>query len=291
LPSPGPDRPGEAGRPVRVLVVDDHPIWRHGAARDLAEAGYEVVGTAGDGAQALRVAAATRPQVVLLDLHLPDLSGAEVIGGLLATDPAIRVLMLSASGERQDVLDAVTAGACGYLLKSAQLADLVAAVRATAAGRAVFTPGLAGLVLGEYRRLSQDQRQAAGRRPASQSAASQSAASQSAASQSAASQSAASQSAGQRAGPLVPGQRRQPSASAGSAADPSTTRSVPAPVLTDREAEILRLVAKGLTYPQIATRLTLSTRTVQNHVQNTLSKLQLHNKAQLVRYALEQGVD
>jgi DNA-binding NarL/FixJ family response regulator len=224
LPSPGPDRPGAAGEPVRVLVVDDHPIWRHGAARDLAEAGYDVVGTAGDGAQALRVAAATRPQVVLLDLHLPDLSGAEVIRGLLMADPGIRVLMLSASGERQDVLDAVTAGACGYLLKSAQLAELVAAVRATAAGQAVFTPGLAGLVLGEYRRLR-------------------------------------------------------------------TTRPVPAPVLTDREAEILRLVAKGLTYPQIAARLTLSTRTVQNHVQNTLSKLQLHNKAQLVRYALEQGVD
>ncbi len=205
--------------------MDDHPIWRNGAARDLAEAGYEVVGTAGDGAQALRVAAATRPEVIVLDLHLPDMSGAEVTRQLLTASPEVRVLMLSASGERQDVLDAVTAGASGYVLKSAQLAELVAAVRATAAGQAVFTPGLAGLVLGEYRRL------------------------------------------------LAPASK------------------VVAPVLTDREAEILRLVAKGLTYPQIAQRLTLSTRTVQNHVQNTLSKLQLHNKAQLVRYALEQGVD
>jgi DNA-binding NarL/FixJ family response regulator len=212
--------------------VDDHPIWRNGAARDLAEAGFNVVGTAGDGAQAVRIAAATRPQVILLDLHLPDLSGAEVILQLLATDPAVRVLMLSASGERQDVLDAVTAGASGYLLKSAQLTELVAAVHATAAGQAVFTPGLAGLVLGEYRRLS------------------------------------------------APG---------GKAAAPAGKMA--APMLTDREAEILRLVAKGLTYPQIAARLTLSTRTVQNHVQNTLSKLQLHNKAELVRYALEQGVD
>jgi DNA-binding NarL/FixJ family response regulator len=205
--------------------VDDHPIWRNGAARDLAESGYDVVGTAGDGAQALRVAAATRPEVILLDLHLPDMSGAEVTRKLLAASPEVRVLMLSASGERQDVLDAVTAGASGYVLKSAQLSELVEAVRATAAGQAVFTPGLAGLVLGEYRRLSAP------------------------------------------AGKVV------------------------APVLTDREAEVLRLVAKGLTYPQIAQRLTLSTRTVQNHVQNTLSKLQLHNKAQLVRYALEQGVD
>jgi DNA-binding NarL/FixJ family response regulator len=191
-----------------------------------------VVGTAGDGAQAVRVAAATRPQVILLDLHLPDLSGAEVILQLLAADPAVRVLMLSASGERQDVLDAVTAGASGYLLKSAQLTELVTAVQDTAAGQAVFTPGLAGLVLGEYRRLS---------------------------------------------------------APAAKAATPASKTA--APVLTDREAEILRLVAKGLTYPQIAARLTLSTRTVQNHVQNTLSKLQLHNKAELVRYALEQGVD
>jgi DNA-binding NarL/FixJ family response regulator len=225
---------------VSVLVVDDHPIWRDAAARSLTDAGFRVAGTAGNGAQALRVAAATRPDVVLLDLNLPDYPGAEVTRRLLAALPSVRVLMLSASGERQDVLDAVTAGASGYLLKSAEVRDLVDAVRATAAGHAVFTPGLAGLVLGEYRRLAQAK----------------------------AGQSAAAPGAG--------------SAASGSAA---------APQLTERETEILRLVAKGLTYPQIAERLTLSPRTVQNHVQNTLSKLQLHNKAQLVRYALESGVD
>jgi DNA-binding NarL/FixJ family response regulator len=226
--SPNPDEP------VRVLVVDDHPIWRDGAARSLAEAGFVVSGTAGNGAQALRVATATRPHVVLLDLNLPDFSGAEVTRQLLAALPEVRVLMLSASGERQDVLDAVTAGASGYLVKSAELRELIEAVHATAAGQAVFTPGLAGLVLGEYRRLAQ--------------------------------------SGGQAAPPAGRGQPR-------------------APELTERETEILRLVATGLTYPQIADRLTLSPRTVQNHVQNTLSKLQLHNKAQLVRYALEQGVE
>ncbi len=223
---------------VSVLVVDDHPIWRDAAARTLTEAGFRVAGTAGNGAQALRVAAATRPDVVLLDLNLPDSPGAEVTRGLLAALPSVRVLMLSASGERQDVLDAVTAGASGYLLKSAEVRDLVDAVRATAAGHAVFTPGLAGLVLGEYRRLA---------------------------------------SGGQ--------------ASLGSAGGSQSAGSASAPQLTERETEILRLVAKGLTYPQIADRLTLSPRTVQNHVQNTLSKLQLHNKAQLVRYALESGVD
>jgi DNA-binding NarL/FixJ family response regulator len=221
-------------QPVRVLVVDDHPIWRDAAARSLDEAGFVVSGTARDGAQALRVALATRPDVVLLDLNLPDSPGADVTRQLLAALPEVRVLMLSASGERQDVLDAVTAGASGYLLKSAEVRELIEAVRATADGHAVFTPGLAGLVLGEYRRLAQS----AGAPPA-----------------------------------------------AGARGSQQT------PELTERETEVLRLVATGLTYPQIAERLTLSTRTVQNHVQNTLSKLQLHNKAQLVRYALEQGIE
>jgi DNA-binding NarL/FixJ family response regulator len=226
--------------PLRVLVVDDHPIWRDGTARYLAEAGFTVAGTAGSGAQALRIAAAVMPDVVLLDLNLPDLPGDEVIRGLLAAVPPTRVLMLSASGERQDVLDAVTAGAVGYMLKSARIDEIVAAVRATAAGQPVFTPGLAGLVLGEYRRL------AGGGMPAADQA--------------------AAGAKGREAGPNIPR-------------------------LTDRETEILRLIAKGLTYPQIATRLTLSTRTVQNHVRNTLTKLQLHNKAELVRYALENGVN
>jgi len=216
---------------VRILVVDDHPIWRDAAARSLDEAGYQIVGTAGNGAQAVRIAVATRPDVVLLDLNLPDMSGAEVTRRLLTELAGVRVLMLSASGERQDVLDAVTAGASGYLLKSAEVAELVDSVSSTAAGHAVFTPSLAGLVLGEYRRLAQS---------------------------------------GQEPAPKSPAEL---------------------PTLTERETEILRLVATGLTYPQIAARLTLSPRTVQNHVQNTLSKLQLHNKAQLVRYALEKGVD
>jgi DNA-binding NarL/FixJ family response regulator len=228
---------------LRILVVDDHPIWRHSVAAGLEEAGCTVAGTAGDGAQALRVATATRPGVVLLDLNLPDMSGAEVTRRLLAADPAVRVLILSASGERQDVLDAMTAGATGYLVKSAQFSELLAAVRSAAAGEAVFTPGLAGLVLGEYRRL------AAG--------------------------SAAEGGPAGSAGPVGPSR----------AASPGQPR------LTERETEVLRLVAKGMTYPEIAALLVLSPRTVQNHVQNTLIKLQLHNKAQLVRYALEQGIE
>ncbi|SCG63328.1 two component transcriptional regulator, LuxR family [Micromonospora zamorensis] len=220
--------------PTRVMVVDDHPMWREGVARDLTEAGFLVVATSGEGRQAVRVAAAARPDVVVLDLQLPDISGVEVILGLRAALPDVRVLMLSASGEQQSVLDAVKAGATGYLVKSTAPAEFLDAVRRTAAGEAVFTPGLAGLVLGEYRRLA-----------------------------------------------ARPGQPTDPAGGAQSAA----------PRLTERETEVLRQVARGLSYKQIAQRLGLSHRTVQNHVQNTLGKLQLHNRVELTRYAIERGLD
>jgi DNA-binding NarL/FixJ family response regulator len=209
--------------PVRVMVVDDHPIWRDAVARDLVEAGYDVTAVIGEGAQAIRVAPAARPDVVVLDLQLPDLPGVEVVRRLLATDPAIRVLMLSASGDQQDVLDALKAGALGYLVKSAKPAELLKAVASTVAGDPVFTVGTAGLVLGEYRRLA--------------------------------------------------------------------AVSADTPRLTGRETEVLRLVAKGLSYKQIAERLVVSHRTVQNHVQNSLGKLHLHNRVELTRYAIEQGLD
>ena len=210
--------------PTRVMAVDDHPMWRDSVSRDLSEAGFEVVATTGEGAQAVRIAASVRPDVVVLDLQLPDVSGVDVTRGVLAAYPGARVLILSASGEHRDVLDAVKAGAAGYILKSASRAEFLDAVRRTAAGDAVFSPGLAGLVLGEFRRLAND--------PASDT-----------------------------------------------------------PSLTEREAEILRMVGTGLSYKQIAERLVLSHRTVQNHVQNTLQKLHLHNRVDLVRYAIEHGLD
>ena len=212
--------------PVRVMVVDDHPIWRDAVARDLVEAGYDVTAVVGGGAEAIRVAPAARPDVVVLDLQLPDLSGVEVVRRLVAGGPELRVLMLSASGEQRDVLDALKAGALGYLVKSARPAEFIDAVARTAAGDPVFTVGLAGLVLGEYRRLAA-----------------------------------------------------------------ATAPPVDTPYLTARETEVLRLVAKGLSYKQIAERLVVSHRTVQNHVQNTLGKLQLHNRVELTRYAIEQGFD
>ena len=219
----------DAAAPLRVMVVDDHPMWRDAVARDLEAAGLTVVATAATGDEALTRARATRPQVVVLDLQIPAPDGVEVTGFLVAEDPSVRVLILSASGEQEDVLEAVKAGATGYLVKSASRDELLHAVRRVAQGEAVFTPGLAGLVLGEYRRLSET--------PA----------------------------AGAEEGDL--------------------------PRLTDRETEVLRLVAKGLSSKQIAERLVLSHRTVQNHVQNTLRKLQLHNRVELTRYAIEQGLD
>ncbi|MGH4010394.1 MAG: response regulator [Pseudonocardiaceae bacterium] len=208
------------------MVVDDHPIWRDGVARDLTERGFEVVATAADGAAALRIVAAVRPDVVLMDLHFATggPSGAQATQRIIDTWPDIRVLVLSASGQHADVLAAVRAGASGYLVKSASVEELVEAVRRTAEGDAVFSAGLAGLVLGEYRRMALN--------PRSDS-----------------------------------------------------------PRLTERETDVLRQVAKGRTARQIADQLVISHRTVENHVQSTLRKLQLHNRVELARYAIEHGFD
>lgn len=210
--------------PIRVMVVDDHPMWRDAVERDLLAAGFDVVAVAATGTEAINRFRATRPQVVVLDLQIPEPSGVEVTATVLADDPSSRVLILSASGEQDDVLAAVKAGATGYLVKSASREELLGAVRRVAAGDSVFTPGLAALVLGEFRRMNQPE--------------------------------------------TPPGEK-----------------------LTDRETEILKMVAKGMSYKQIAERLVLSHRTVQNHVQNTLRKLQMHNRVELTRYAIEQGLD
>jgi DNA-binding NarL/FixJ family response regulator len=212
------------------MVVDDHPMWRDAVARDLTEAGMRVVATAGNGAEALRRLPAARPDVVVLDLQMPQLGGVEVTRRIVAEHPLTRVLVLSASGEQSDVLEAVKAGATGYLVKSASREELLAAVERTGRGEGVFTPGLAGLVLGEFRRMA-------------------------------------------------------------TAVTADTPDDGMTPRLTERETEILRLVAKGLGSRQIAERLVISHRTVQNHVQNVLNKLQLHNRVELTRYVIEQGLD
>ena len=216
----------EVAPPLRVMVVDDHPLWRDAVERDLIEAGLDVVGVAATGREALARFPAARPQVVVLDLQIPAPDGVEVTAEMVRQDPSVKVLILSASGEHADVLSAVKAGATGYLVKSASREELLDAVRRVAQGDPVFTAGLAGLVLGEFQRMTDA--------PTS---------------------------------------------------GPDDER------LTERETEVLKMVAKGLSYRQIAERLVLSHRTVQNHVQNTLRKLQMHNRVELTRYAIERGLD
>ena len=224
--------PGEGGRGVneitrnRVMLVDDHPMWIEALGEDLTEEGFEIVAVAKNGTECLQRARATRPDVVVMDLQIPAPDGATCTELLVQEFPDIQVLVMSASGEREDVLRAMKSGARGYLVKSASKAELIEGVRRTAAGDAVFTPGLAGLVLGEFRRM----------------------------------------------------------------VNVAHSHDDDGPVLTTREVEVLRQVAKGLAYREIAEELFVSHRTVQNHVQNVLRKLQLHNRVELTLYAIDQGL-
>lgn len=199
-------------------------MWRDGVKADLIASGVaEVVGEAADGGEAIDAARDTMPEVVLMDLQLPTVSGVEATRRIVEESPHIRVLVLSASAEESDVLEAVKAGAAGYLLKSTPAEEIGAAVTKVRNGEPVFTPSLAGLVLDEFRRIA--------------------------------------------------------------------TKDTSEPGLTDRENEVLRLVAKGYTYREIGEKLFISTKTVQNHVQNILTKLQLRKRYELMRYAMQKGLD
>lgn len=213
---------------LRVVIADDHPVWRDGIAADLTRDGrFQVVGHAADGGEAIDVVRDTMPDVVLMDLNMPVTGGAEATRIIADEMPHVRVLILSASGEEADVLDAVKAGAAGYLLKSATGDEVREAIARVAGGEPVFTPSLAGLVLGEFRRMASGGAPAAGGEPG----------------------------------------------------------------LTPRETEVLTLVAKGYAYKEIAEKLFISVKTVQNHVQNILSKLHLSRRYELMRYAIRKGLD
>jgi DNA-binding NarL/FixJ family response regulator len=218
------DTATKLSRPLTVVVIDDHPMWRDGVRADLeADGRVRVVGEAATADEAVDAVRRARPDLALIDLNMPGLPGTVAIRRIADEHPRTKMLVLSASAAEPDVLEAVKAGASGYLLKSATGAELVAAVHQVAAGEPVFSPSLAALVLGEFRRV------AAG------------------------------------------GDRDQE--------------------LTERETEVLRLVAKGYTYGEIADRLVISVRTVQNHVQHILGKLQLRGRYELMRYAIHRGLD
>ena len=210
--------------PIRVMVVDDHPVWRDGIRNDLESSGVAmVVAEASDGGEAIERARGSMPEVILMDLQLPTVPGVEAIRAIVEESPHVKVVVLSASGEEPDVLEAVKVGATGYLLKGSTAGEIVDAVRRVRDGEPVFTPSLAGMVLSEFRRVA------------------------------------------------VP--------------DPGV------PGLTPRENEVLKLVAKGYTYREIAEKLFISVKTVQNHVQNILTKLQLRKRYELMRYAIQRGLD
>jgi len=212
---------------ISVVLVDDHPVWRDGVRTDLETSGVaEVVGEASDGGEGIELALDKMPDIVLMDLQMPTVSGVQATRRIRDEAPNVRVLVLSASAEEEHVLEAVKAGASGYVLKSSTSQELVDAVTRVHAGEPVFTASLAGLVLDEFRRV------ATGESPRSDE-----------------------------------------------------------PQLTPRENEVLKLVAKGYAYKEIGEKLFISTKTVQNHVQNILTKLQLRKRYELMRYAIQKGLD
>jgi DNA-binding NarL/FixJ family response regulator len=204
--------------PIRVVLADDHEIVRSGLRGGLGER-FEIVGEADDAEGAIDVIRARQPDLVVTDLHMPRGGGLAVVEACAAMCP---IVVLTVSEAERDLLDVVAAGAAGYLLKTAQVDDVRTALIAAAAGEPVFSPSLAALVLGEFRRLA------------------------------------------------------------------STEDANP---LTDREREVLRLVARGMTYKEIGAELTISPKTAENHVRNILGKLQLSRRSDLVRYAVQHKLD
>ena len=208
---------------IRLLIVDDHPIVRDGLRGVFdGEPGFEVVGEAGDGEQALARAAASRPDVVLMDLRMPTMGGVEAIRRLRADQPDVRVLVLTTYDTESDVLPAIEAGATGYLLKDAPREDLIRAVRAAAAGQPVLAPTVAQRLMTRVQ---------------------------------------------------VP------------AAAPATSDA-----LTDRELEVLRLVASGATNRESARQLFISEATVKTHLLHVYGKLGVRDRAAAVAEAYKRGL-
>jgi DNA-binding NarL/FixJ family response regulator len=204
---------------VTVVLADDHPIWRDGVRADLAD-GFAVVGEASTADEAIVAVRRHHPDLVVCDLQMPGGGGIKVAR---TCGHETRIVILTVSEQERDLLDAVAAGAVGYLVKSTSGPELRANLRRAAAGEPVFSPALAALVLGEFRRL----------------------------------------------------------AKASSGVQP----------LSQREREVLQLVARGHTYREIGDRLYIAEKTVENHVRNILGKLHLNRKQELIRYALEHGIE
>ena len=205
---------------IRVILADDHAVVRKGVREFLEdEADIEVVGEAGDGQQAVELAVALHPDVVVMDVAMPELTGVEATRRIRSLAPTVRILALTAYDDDPYIFGLLDAGVTGYMLKTAESREIVRAVRATAAGRATLDPGIASRVVARA---------------------------------------------------------MQP---------PTSTEA-----LTEREVEILRLAARGLTNKQIGAELNISDRTVQNHLANTYTKLEVASRTEAVTVALQRGL-
>jgi DNA-binding NarL/FixJ family response regulator len=211
--------------PIRVLIVDDHALFRRGLELVLAgEPDLEIVGEAGHGLEAIERAAELQPHVVLMDVRMPGVAGIEATRLIRQAQPATKVVMLTSSEDEEDLFASVRAGATGYLLKEVSIDEVADAVRAVARGQALVTPSMASKLLGEFNVLS-----------------------------------------------------RRVDVQHGSA-----------PRLTDREVEVLRLVAKGMSNKDIAGELVIAENTVKNHVRNILEKLQMKSRMEAAMYAVRE---
>jgi DNA-binding NarL/FixJ family response regulator len=212
---------------LRVLIVDDHDLFRSGLRNLLeVEQGIEIIGEAPGGHEALRIVREVAPDVVVMDLNMPGISGVEATRQISMIAPLTRVLVLTISDQDNDVMDAILAGACGYLLKDSSIQDLMTGIRAAALGESLISPTIAAKVLQRLR--------ASSKRPEIE----------------------------------------------------STIRAE----LSDREIEVLKLIANGKDNAMIAAELHISPKTVKNHISNILMKLQIDNRIQAAVYAVRSGI-
>jgi DNA-binding NarL/FixJ family response regulator len=230
--SGGDQSPGKSPDPIRVLIADDHALFRRGLEMVLVEEpDIELVGQASDGAEAVTRAGEALPDVVLMDIRMPKTSGIEAARAMKEAAPSAKIVMLTISDEEEDLFEAIRSGASGYLLKDIPLDEVAAAVRSVHGGQSLINPSMAGKLLTEFAALNRrDQEDEAEERP----------------------------------------------------------QQVPAPKLTDREMEVLKLVARGMNNRDIAKELFISENTVKNHVRNILEKLQIHSRMEAVMIAVRE---
>ena len=216
--------PAAGTEPIRVIIVDDQELFRRGLTMLMdVEPGLDVVGEAGDGQTGIELASRVAPDVVLLDVRMPKISGIEACVAIKEAVPAAKILMLTVSDEESDLYEAVKSGANGYLLKDSSIEEVAQAVRVVADGQSLISPSMAVKLIDEFKQMSKPEREQG-----------------------------------------------------------------PALRLTERELEVLRLVARGMNNREIAKDLYISENTVKNHVRNILEKLQLHSRMEAVMYAVRE---